>query len=158
MNEASTFTIFLAVVFAMSIVSAIVLIALSSFSWLAKFAFTLAILSIGMMCYYFAGVSGLSPFSFSTRETLGPSESVVSAVLGMVGAIAGVIGSYFFRTESNSYRVRDLLRPLSFCPITLIPVIKTVEASDDSTFLGLALLFCISYQTGFFWERMLKEN
>jgi hypothetical protein len=148
-----------ALVFVVALLAALFVCLSSSLSGILKIVFVFFLVAFAGASYFLAGRSGLSPFSFRTGQTLGSSkDNILFAVTGIVGAVAGVVGSYFFRVDPNKINYRDLLRPLAFCPVTLIPVIKMVEAADDTTFLGYVLLFCLAYQTGFFWERLLKAE
>jgi hypothetical protein len=151
-----------AAAFAIALVLALTITWSSSLNRTQKGVLAVALVAIGGLSYYLGGRSGLSPFTVSGSLWFGsdkPESGNISLTLtGIAGAIAGTVGSYFFRADAKTIDYRGILKPLAFCPITMIPVIKMIESANDKTFLGHALLFCIAYQTGFFWERLLKSN
>lgn len=155
----SSISVIYALIFAAGWFGAMFIALSSRLKALPKVGVIVFLVVLAAAAFYLAGRSGLSPFSFRSEQTLGPAENnVVFGIVGIVGAIAGIIGSYLFRVDARQIHFWELLRPLTFCPVTLIPVIKMVETSNDTTFLGHVLLFCLAYQTGFFWERLLKEG
>jgi hypothetical protein len=158
-SEISTISWFYALLFSVGCIAAFYFSFSANINSRLKLVFAAFLLILAGASFFLAGRSGLSPFSFTNNQTLGPSgDNVFFAITGVAGAVGGIVGSYFFRIEPGRINYRELLKPLSFCPVTLIPVIKMIEAANDTTFLGYILLFCLAYQTGFFWERLLKAD
>lgn len=60
--------------------------------------------------------------------------------------------------KKTKVRLRSFIRPLVATPFILVPTIKLVESTDDSDLLALALLFGLSYQNGFFWQRVIDDK
>jgi hypothetical protein len=114
------------------------------------------VLAFGAMAYLLATDSPISPFSRSSVISLGREPTTISIVVALLGAIAGVFGSYFFNLAPAKVHIRSLLRPLTASPLVIIPTIKLVESAGDPNPLAYTLLFALSYQNGFFWERLLK--
>lgn len=115
-----------------------------------------AVVLFAVLAYVLATKTDISPFSTSGRISFGAANQWPSIIIAVIGAVAGVIGSYFFHLGSKSINWRSFIPPLATAPLVLIPTIKLVEASGEQTALGLLLLFALSYQNGFFWERLLK--
>jgi hypothetical protein len=116
----------------------------------------LAILLFSSLAYVLASRTGISPFSSTGVINFGYSSQWLSILIAIAGAVAGVAGSYFFNLGEQTIHWRSLARPLATAPLVLIPTIKLVEASGEQTPLALILIFALSYQNGFFWERLLK--
>ena len=143
--------------FLVSGVAAIFFIVRSSTGLYQKFAVGLGVLVLLATAYYFGGRAGVSPFSQPTSIGLGPEGSqVATIVVGLIGAILGTLGSVFFSKPASMPTLVDLLKPLSACPLTLTPVIRLIESAGEQNGLSMLVLFCLSYQTGFFWEKSLK--
>jgi hypothetical protein len=146
-----------AIIFSLSVVFALVLVlrAEMDIRWRAVLAATIALFAV--VAYVLATRSEVSPFGSSTRKSFGYTDQLLPTCLAIVGAVGGVIGSYFFRLGNRTIRWRTLVPPLVTTPLVLVPTIKLVEASGEQTLLTLILLFALSYQNGFFWERLLKS-
>lgn len=143
--------------FLVSGLAAIFFIARSTIGPYQKLAVGVGVLVLLAAAYYFGGDVGVSPFSLPTSVGLGPEGSQLGAIaIGVVGAVLGTLGSVLFSKPASLPPVADFLKPLSACPLTLIPVIKLIESAGEQNPLSMLLLFCLSYQTGFFWERLLK--
>jgi hypothetical protein len=125
----------------------------------ARLALVGATLLFGLVAYLVATSSTFSPFSRSSSIAFGVGSQATGLfiVVALTGAVAGVFGSYFFKLGNAGFSVRGLLRPLSASPLVIIPTIKLIESAGDPTALAYILLFALSYQNGFFWERLLKE-
>jgi hypothetical protein len=125
----------------------------------ARLAIVAATLLFGLIAYLVATSSTLSPFSRSSSIAFGANSQATSLfiVVALAGAVAGVFGSYFFKLRDAGVSLRGLLRPLSASPLVIIPTIKLIESAGDPSALAYILLFALSYQNGFFWERLLKE-
>lgn len=135
------------------------------FVWKSKRAITTkvmilaSVVLIALAAYVFANSSAISPFSRSSGMSFGAqSDSIVSIGIALVGAIGGVFGSYLFNLGGANLNLRSLLRPLCACPLVIIPTIKLIETGSDQSILAYILLFALSYQNGFFWERLLKAE
>jgi hypothetical protein len=125
----------------------------------AKATIVAGTLAFSLFAYLLATTSTISPFSRSSGVSFGADDHLnMSIVIALVGAIGGVFGSYLFNLGGGSFNVRGLLRPLSACPLVIIPTIKLVESASDRSALAYILLFALSYQNGFFWERLLKRE
>ena len=146
-----------AATFVVSCFAAIYFAAFYLESKVEKLAVLSACLALIVGSYVFASSSGASPFAARTAIGLGTTPTPYSVLLGVCGAVLGVIGSIFFKRGKRDLRLKEFVRPLSVCPMTLIPVIKLIESSSEQDLLAFLLLFCLSYQTGFFWDRLLKE-
>jgi hypothetical protein len=146
-----------AIIFSLSAVVTVVFLALrSDLALHTRIALCLAIVSFSVFAYVFATRWNLSPFSVSGTISFGDKDQLVPICLAVVGAVTGILGSYFFHLGRRSIRWRGLAPPLVTFPIILIPTIKLVEASGEQSLLTFMLLFALSYQNGFFWERVLK--
>jgi hypothetical protein len=139
-------------------VAATVLILMSNLSVTYRVILAFCCISFVAMAYVLAVGSKVSPFGSSNPISFGGVESDATPVIvGIGGAIAGVIGSYFFTTNLSAFRWSALVRPLCTVPLVLIPTVKLIGAANDGTILSLLLLFGLSYQNGFFWERLLRQ-
>jgi hypothetical protein len=143
--------------FLVSGIAAIFFILRSTLGPYQKFAVGVGVLVLLVAAYYFGGKVGVSPFSIPTSVGLGPGSPQLGAIaIGVAGAVLGTLGSVLFSKPAAMPTAADFLKPLSACPLTLIPVIKLIESAGEQNALSMLLLFCLSYQTGFFWERLLK--
>jgi hypothetical protein len=144
-------------VFVVSGLAAIFFISRSTVGSYQKLAVGVGVLALLAAAYYFGGKGGVSPFSLPTSIGLGPEGSQLGTIaIGVAGAVLGTLGSVVFSKPASLPMLVDFLKPLSACPLTIIPVIKLIESAGEQNALSLLLLFCLSYQTGFFWERLLK--
>jgi uncharacterized membrane protein len=116
------------------------------------------VFAFGVLTYLLATRSPISPFSRFSAVSFGSDGHAISIAVAFVGAIAGVFGSYFFNLGTANINLRGLLRPLAASPLILVPTIKLIESAGDTSALAYILLFALSYQNGFFWERLLKGN
>jgi hypothetical protein len=146
-----------AIIFSLSAVATVVFLLLrSDLAAYTRAALVLAVVCFTILAYLLATRSNLSPFGVGGRISFGGNDQLVPICLAVVGAVAGILGSYFFNLGRKAVRWRGLVPPLVTFPIILIPTIKLVEASGEQSLLTLMLLFALSYQNGFFWERVLK--
>ncbi|MGR9249955.1 hypothetical protein [Rhizobium leguminosarum] len=142
----------LLVVFVASAALLVFVLPRNKFYWpLFVVVFILVVLAI------YLSTSPSSPFGSTARSTLGPDDVTYSVLVGVVGALLGVVGSCLSKLGGRRLSLHYFYKPLAASPLTLIPVIKLIEASDGRDLLTLLLLFALSYQTGFFWERLLNE-
>jgi hypothetical protein len=117
-----------------------------------------AVASFGIVAYLFATSSTISPFGGNARTSFGYWDNTASIIVAVMGALLGVVGSVLFRSDSKPFNLNNCLRALATCPLILIPTLKLVETSGEQTLLSSILLFALSYQNGFFWERLLKGS
>jgi hypothetical protein len=131
----------------------------SARTMVSKVAIVGATFAFAALTYFLATSSALSPFSRSSSIPFGVEDrvTIVSVIVALVGSVGGVFGSYFFTLGKANISLRGLLRPISASPLVIVPTIKLVESSGDPSLLAYILLFALSYQNGFFWERLLKE-
>jgi hypothetical protein len=61
--------------------------------------------AILIAAYYLSGVSGISPFSIKTAVGLGPGQVQYGPLIGILGAILGVLGSIFFNKNITTTRL-----------------------------------------------------
>jgi hypothetical protein len=119
---------------------------------------------VGLFAIAFAAIaiisrsSPASPFTTSSEILLGADYVNYPVIVGLGGALLGVIGSYFFKLADRKFSWRELLPPICASPFTIIPVIKLIEANRSSDQLSLLLLFGLAYQSGFFWERLINSG
>jgi hypothetical protein len=106
-------------------------------------------LAFVVLSFLTTDVSRLSPFGSTGQIPFGGAEDARPIIIGIIGAVLGVLGSCL------TYTV--LVKPLCTIPLVLIPTIKLITAANDGTILSLLLLFALSYQNGFFWERLLRQ-
>jgi hypothetical protein len=145
-----------ALLFLASAVFSVVLIYQSPMQIWWRLFIIFAIGLFSLLAFLLASRTGISPFSTRGVTHFGDSSQWLSISVAIVGAVAGVAGSYLFNLGDQALRWRSLARPLATTPLVLIPTIKLVESSGEQTPLALILLFALSYQNGFFWERLLK--
>jgi hypothetical protein len=145
-----------ALLFLISAVAAITLVIRSDVRIGWRVAIVFAVILFSLFAYLLATHTSISPFSSIGVVYFGNSSQAPSILVAIIGAVTGVAGSYFFNLGERTIRVRDMARPLATAPLVLIPTIKLVEASGEQSPLALMLLFALSYQNGFFWERLLK--
>jgi hypothetical protein len=148
----------LAIIFLASVIAAVVLLVRSPVPVVARLGLGITLLAFLVLAYFFAAKSKISPFGTSSTIDFGFWDQSLQIGIATIGAIAGVIGSYFFRIGQEPITWRSFVRPLSTCPIVLIPTLKLVESSGEQTLMTVAVLFALSYQNGFFWERLLKPS
>jgi hypothetical protein len=150
----------LLIAFAMSIFCVIFFVIRSTHSVLVKAATIAIVFTFAALAYFLATSSPISPFSRPPGTSFGTADNATIASIGisLVGAVGGVFGSYIFNLGTSNISLRALLRPLSACPLVIIPTIKLIESTNDETVLAYLLLFALSYQNGFFWERLLKSQ
>jgi hypothetical protein len=146
----------LALLFLASALLAIIFVYRSPLQMWSRVLVILAIVLFSVLAYLLASRTGISPFSSSGAISFGYSNQWISILIAIAGAVTGVAGSYFFNLGDQAIHWRSLARPLATAPLVLIPTIKLVETSGEQTPLALILLFALSYQNGFFWERLLK--
>jgi hypothetical protein len=148
----------LLIAFGMSVLFAIGFAVTSTHAIALKAAIVVAALAFGIIAYLLATSSPISPFSRPAGLAFGTDHSIASIVVALVGAIAGVFGSYLFNLGTAELSLRSFLRPLSATPLVIVPTIKLIESAGDHSALAYILLFGLSYQNGFFWERLLKSE
>jgi hypothetical protein len=150
----------LLIAFAISIFCAIFFVVRSPRSVVVKTTTIVSVVALAALAYFLATTSPISPFSRSLGASFGAADNhtIASVCISLVGAIGGVFGSYIFNLGTSNISLRALLRPLSACPLVIIPTIKLIESTSDDTVLSYLLLFALSYQNGFFWERLLKNQ
>jgi hypothetical protein len=51
---------------------------------------------------------------------------------------------------------REMIAAIIFSLSAVVAVVVLAEASGEQSLLTFMLLFALSYQNGFFWERVLK--
>jgi hypothetical protein len=151
-------SIALLIVFLASTLFAIVFVLTSRHSIAIKLAIVATSLAFAAVSYLLATSSAISPFSHSSKLSYGLEQGAGSIGVALFGAIAGVFGSYVFNLGTASFNLRGLLRPLSACPLVIVPTVKPIESASDQSALAYILLFALSYQNGFFWERLLKRE
>jgi hypothetical protein len=145
-----------ALIFLVSVVVAILAIYKSPLATWSRVILFFLILLFAALAYILATKTSISPFSLANATRFGSESQVAAILIAIVGAVSGVVGSYFFRLGDQNISWRGFAAPLATAPLVLIPTIKLVEASGEQTPLALLLLFALSYQNGFFWERLLR--
>jgi hypothetical protein len=96
-----------------------------------KVAILVAIVVFAIVTYAFAKSSSISPFARSHGVSFGAqNQSLISIGIALVGAIAGVFGSYIFQLGKADFNLRSLWRPLSACPLVIVPTVKLLESAS----------------------------
>src|SRR2546427_11106227 len=86
----------IAILFLASVIAAIFLVFRSPIAIHWRVTVALAIAAFALLAYALAARSGVSPFSSRAAISFGYSDQWLPTVLAVVGAVAGVVGSYFF--------------------------------------------------------------
>ena len=144
--------------FLTSAVLTFILVIRSAISMISKILLIGVISAFVALTYILAKKSVISPFSVSNDIPFGSAGENMAILVGVAGAVIGVVGSYFFQLGEKNIRWRTLVPPLACCPLTLIPTIELIKAADAKSLISLMLLFALSYQTGFFWERIINAK
>jgi hypothetical protein len=145
-----------AIVFLASAVAAVVIAFRTRLPRAGQIALAAFAIVLVLVFYVTAAQSPLSPFGRG-GIAFGVADEASVLVIGIVGALAGVVGSVFFRLDEKRFNPRDLIKPLATSPLVLIPTVKLFETTGEANLTAFVLLFALSYQNGFFWERMLKQ-
>jgi hypothetical protein len=147
-----------ALVFSASAVLAVIFVYRSGMPIFWSLVTTLVIIAFALLAYFMATKSAVSPFGLNRAIGFGFWDQSVPIAVAIVGAVTGVLGSVLFNLSSASFNWLSLVRPLATCPIILIPTLKLVETAGEQTLLTMIVLFALSYQNGFFWEKLLKSG
>lgn len=148
----------MAVIFSVSVVLGIIFIAQSSLPVAWRAVFTLGLALFAVFAYLFATLSGVSPFSAGSGRGFGFWDQSIPVAVGVVGAVVGVAGSHLIKIGETPFAWRVLLKPLLIAPVVIIPTIKLIESAGEQNLVSMLLLFAVSYQNGFFWERIMKDG
>lgn len=118
-----------------------------------------AILAGCLMAAVAAATFILRPEAAPDRAVFGAADqgfSVMTAVAAMFLSIAlGIAARYLFETEKEFDWVA-LLRPLVISPLLLLPLIGTLDNGELQP-LQLVSLSVLSFQNGFFWQKVLAS-
>jgi hypothetical protein len=145
-----------AIVFLVSVILAIFFVIRSEFSLAWRLGLAAAVVIFAVSAYLLATNSAVSPFAASQTLSFGYWDNSVPLTVGTVGAVFGVVGSYLIKQDRAGFDWRGLIKPLLISPMLIIPTVKLVEAAEEQTFMTMLLVFAMSYQNGFFWERVMK--
>jgi hypothetical protein len=145
----------LAIVFTASSIAAIISTIFSPMQQPKKVVISLAIAVIGVAAYILASTSEISPFS-QRQAAFGYFDNAKFIAICVVGVAIGVTASIAWSSQGFK-GWSQFWRPLIASPILPIPVLKAIPNSE-SDILADFILFCLSFQNGFFWEKVLKKN
>jgi uncharacterized integral membrane protein len=147
-----------AIVFLLSLALGISFVARARMAVAWKGILGATVILLLITAYIFADQSQVSPFGSPTGLGFGFWDKSLPVAIGIVGAVLGVFGSHLFTQTADVLDWRGLTKALVASPILIIPTIKLVEATGEQNLLTMMLLFGISYQNGFFWERVLEQK
>ncbi len=148
----------LAIIFSVSAILGIVFLVQSQLSVIWRAVYSVILIVFTMLAYLFATRSGISPYGSSTGVGFGFWDQSMSVAVGVTGAILGVVGSQLIAIGKEPFAWHTLLKPLLIAPVVIIPTIKLIETAGEQSLISMLLLFAVSYQNGFFWERIMKEG
>ncbi|TIM48778.1 hypothetical protein [Mesorhizobium sp.] len=145
------------IVFAIAVLIALVVTIRSQMGLMAKAITAVGIIVFAIICYATSSAF-FSPFApHGSRVPFGAVEDTSNLLAAIVGTVGGIVGSVYFKAGGKLSLV-SFLRPLCCAPLTLIPILKLINGTEQLTVLGIATLVVTAYQTGFFWERLLKDQ
>ncbi|MCK1320581.1 MULTISPECIES: hypothetical protein [unclassified Bradyrhizobium] len=134
----------------------------SELPFVGKLGVNIAIATFAFYCLLFAKGVFFNPFN--TGDPTIPFGDKLSdfsplhLLAAIFGALLGIVGSVYFKLGTLRAPLAAFVRPACCAPMTLIPVIKLAESANDTSLLGVATLFLLAYQTGFFWETLLRTT
>lgn len=101
------------------------------------------------------------PEPVTDRAVFGAADEggfpVMIAVAAMFVSIGlGIAARYIFDAESGTFDWFALLRPLVISPILLLPLIGALDNGELQP-LQLVSLAILSFQNGFFWQKILAN-
>ncbi len=108
--------------------------------------------------YLTAGVSNISPFSISEALGFGYWDQSLELAIGVVGIILGVIVKINPGGIGIGIGLKQMVQPLLLAPMILIPSLKIIEGMNDPDLIAHAILFCTSFQNGFFWKSVTEKK
>jgi hypothetical protein len=146
-----------AVIFLASVIAAVAISFFAPLPRSGRVVIAASAVVLLLVFYLTASESPISPFGRG-GIAFGIENEIAVLVVGIVGALAGVVGSVFFRLDEKGFNLRDFIKPLATSPLVLIPTVKLFETTGEANLTAYVLLFALSYQNGFFWERMLKQT
>jgi hypothetical protein len=146
----------IAIVFVIGVIAVAAAVFVSPVSTARKISIAGATIIFAIVGYASAPLSQVSPFTLNTSINYGEVSHtlIVSAILG---AIIGAFVSPFLRGGEKRYSIREMLQSLLATPITIIPVLQSLEQTPDPTWFSIVLTFAISYQSAVFWHKALEK-
>ena len=94
------------------------------------------------------------------------SESYLGAGdydLANLGALAATIVAIVLGAVTKTYidekrfKLSKVLLPILLTPLLLLPLVPKITENIDSGLWGLVTVFCLAYQSGYFWTDILKK-
>ena len=147
----------LAITFAILAIVGIILILMTNRSLTERLCISGVIFIFALLAYYQAGVSSVSPFGSESAIYFGYYDRIGDFIVGLIGSILGIIGSHIFKNNFK-INIKSIAKPLIVVPVVLIPTLKLIQESNDQSLVALIFLFCLSYQNGFFWEKVFEKD
>jgi hypothetical protein len=96
----------------------------------------------------FSPVSGL-PFGLTN------SQQIVLILSALIGMIAGAIASPLLAGRKRDRRAA--LQAFLAAPITVLPVIQSLQKEVDPTYFSYLIAALLAYQSAAFWEQTLNK-
>lgn len=115
-----------------------------------------AIACFAALAYYAAPGSIVSPFTARTDIPFGASDHAL-VIAAVAGSLAGAIASPFLARSSSPIRARDIIQALIASPITIVPILQSLQQTPDPTWFSIVLAFALAYQSAAFWYKMLEK-
>ena len=111
-----------------------------------------------VVAYVLAGASKLSPFSISGAVGFGYWDNSAELAVGLAGILLGIVIEFRASRPRLAFRLEDILQPLFIAPLILIPSLKIIEDLSDPDLIAHAVLFCTSFQNGYFWKKATEKK
>ena len=87
----------------------------------------------------------------------GPGKSPTLVILIMFGAIVlGTVARYIFYLQSK-FSWTDFAKPLCISPILLLPLVGSVQGSQNLQPMQVVSFALLAFQNGFFWQAVLER-
>ncbi len=141
-----------AAVYSICVVLGVGLLLSSSLSAARKTVLCCSVVGFVTVAYLFAGTSSISPFS-QGANSFGYFDRSLELSISIVGIVVGIISTVIF-FDGTRTNISDYLRPLMLSPVVMIPVVEAIPEAEVSL-VSHMLLFCIAFQNGFFWKKVL---
>jgi hypothetical protein len=116
--------------------------------------FSLLVLALAYLASPTSPSSPLSPTS-GVPFGLTNNQQIALIVCALIGTIAGSIASPFL--TGREIDKRAALQAFLAAPITVLPVIQSLQKEVDPTYFSYLIAALLAYQSAAFWEQTLSK-
>ncbi len=118
---------------------------------LRRFAFELVLLLLVIILALLINNAATGKVSFGQKTSPFATVGVMFAA-----TIFGIAARYIFYLQKGQFSWLDFLKPLVITPIVLLPLIGSVQTSDELSSMQVLSFAVLAFQNGFFWQAVLE--